>query len=92
MSMVFSKSFDQILLCHLRSLISAQSGTRLSERMKKLNADGQFKEVIDLFEQVRREKSNQQLSTSIILEALKACTQMVDLQRGREIHRLVTSR
>jgi hypothetical protein len=59
--------------------------------MKKLNADEQYARVIDLFEQHKQANINQ-LSSSIIVQALKACTQMGDLQRGQEIHRLASSR
>jgi hypothetical protein len=60
--------------------------------MKMLNADEQYTKVLDLFEQHKQENSINPLSSSVIIQALKACTQMGDLRRGRDIHRLVSSR
>jgi hypothetical protein len=59
--------------------------------MKMLNADKQYAKVLDLFEQQKQANINH-LSSYVITQALKACTQMGDFQRGQEIHRLVSSR
>ena len=60
--------------------------------MKTLNADEQYTKVLDLFEQHKQENNVNPLSSGIVIQALKACTQMGDLRRGQHIHRLVSSR
>ena len=87
-----NQSFNHRLICLLTRSMSARSDFALSHRMKVLNDDEQYGKVLDLFEQ-RKEKNNiNPLSSSIIIQALKACTQTGDLQRGQAIHRLVSSR
>ena len=88
---ILNKSFHHRLICLLTRSMSVRSDISLSQRMKILNGNRQCEEVLDLFEQYKQANTTH-LSSYIIVQALKACTQMADLQRGEEIHRLVSSR
>ncbi|CAF1590895.1 unnamed protein product [Adineta ricciae] len=59
--------------------------------MKILNDKKQFKQTIELFERETK-KNNEQLSSFIIDQALKACVQVRDFRRGKDIHQLVQHR
>ena len=60
--------------------------------MKMLIDKKQFRKALQLFDE--HEKTNDiKISSSLtITQALKACTQIGDLQRGRMIHQLISSR
>ncbi|CAF1495358.1 unnamed protein product, partial [Adineta ricciae] len=61
------------------------------QQMKILNDKKQFKQTIELFERETK-KNKEQLSSFIIDQALKACVQVHDFRRGKDIHQLVQHR
>jgi len=61
-----------------------------NHQMKQLNDKKQFKEALELFDEYK--KTNPEAPSDFIFnQALKACTQIGDLQRGLYIHRLFSS-
>ena len=89
---ILNQSFSDRLICLLTRSLSVRPDFALSHRMKILNGDEQYGKVLDLFEQHKQQNNINPLSTGIIVQALKACTQMGDLRRGQDIHRLFLSR
>ena len=89
---MLNRSFNHRVICHVRRSTSIRSDFPLTHRMKTLNANEQYAKVLDLFEEHKQDKTIQHISGYIIIQALKACTQMGDLQRGKAIHRLVSAR
>ena len=59
--------------------------------MKSLNDNKQFKKALELFDK-HKENKIKRLSSLIITQALKACTHLGELQRGKAIHHLISSR
>jgi hypothetical protein len=78
-------------LVFIRCLMSMRPDTALGAQMKLLNEKKQFKKALELFEKYQN-KSIETLSSFTITQALKACAQMRDLERGLTIHRLISSR
>ena len=62
-----------------------------SQQMKMHNDKKQFKQTIELFER-ETNKNKKQLSSFVIVQALKACTDVRDFRRGQDIHQLVQHR
>ena len=75
----------------LKRSASFESDSTIANRMKRLNEERKFKETLKLFD-IYKEKHPRLLSGSIVTQALKACTKNGDLQRGMDIHHLVSSR
>ncbi|CAF0947573.1 unnamed protein product [Adineta ricciae] len=61
------------------------------QQMRILYEKKQFEQTIELFE-TEMKKNKKHLSSLIIDQALKACTQVRDLRRGHGIHQLVQHR
>ncbi|CAM4786417.1 unnamed protein product, partial [Rotaria magnacalcarata] len=72
-----------------RSVIIA-SDLDLVTKMKFFNDEKQFKKTLQLFDK-HKEQNIETCSNSIIIQALKACTQLHDLKRGSLIHRRISS-
>ncbi len=53
-------------------------------QMKKLNDNRQFKEAIELYEN-QIKKQNKRISTLSVNQALKACIELDDIKRAKEI-------
>lgn len=71
-----------------RSIV-IQSDFDLGNKMKVLNDNKQYKKALELFDQ--HKKNNMEISSSMIItQALKACTYLGDLQRGSNIHHLLS--
>ncbi|CAF3429058.1 unnamed protein product [Rotaria sp. Silwood2] len=68
-----------------------QSNADLGDEMKLLNDNKQFEKALDLFNKYKT-KSNEQYSNWSLIQALRACTEIGDLQCGSNIHNLVSSR
>ncbi|CAF1464338.1 unnamed protein product [Rotaria sordida] len=75
----------------VRLSVTIPSDFDLGIQMKLLNDKKQFKKALELFD-TYMEKNNQTLSSYIITQALKACAQIGDFQRGSTIHHLIPSR
>ena len=56
----------------------------LGAEMKKLNDNGQFKKAIDLYEN-QIKKQNKQTNGFVVSQALKACLQLDDIKRAKDI-------
>ncbi|CAM4844162.1 unnamed protein product [Rotaria magnacalcarata] len=74
-----------------RRLASTQSNVNIGDQMKILNDNKQYKKALELFDEFN-EKTIDKCSNWIIIQALKACTQICDVQRGLKIHNLISSR
>jgi hypothetical protein len=59
--------------------------------MKLLNDKKEFKRALELFDKYN-ENNIETFSNFTIIQAIKACTQIGDLQRGSTIHYLISSR
>ncbi len=84
---------------HLSSLIVLvkrsviiQSDLDLANQMKFLNDTKQFRKTLELFNKNRENNNINTCSSTIIIQALKACARLGDLQRGSTIHHLISSR
>ena len=73
-------------------LAATQSQLDLGRRMKILNDRKQFKASRQLFDQCRENDHKAPLSSTAITQALKACANTRDLERGVDIHQLVSAR
>ncbi|CAM4958738.1 unnamed protein product [Rotaria socialis] len=62
----------------------------LVAKMKFFNDEKQFKKTLQLFDK-HQEQNIETCSNSIIIQALKACTQLRDLKRGSLIHHRISS-
>ena len=60
-------------------------------RMKLLNDKKQFKKALELFDK-HKENDIQTFSSLTITQSLKACAHLRELQRGLNIHNLLSSR
>jgi hypothetical protein len=79
------------LIAFNKRSVTIQSEFDLVQQMKLLNNNKQFKETLELFDK-HNEKNIDQFSNYILTQVLKACSGLGDLQRGSNIHRLVSSR
>lgn len=71
--------------------IQSQSQSSLGKQMKIFNEQKQFRKVLELFD-LHKNNFSADISSMIITQTLKACTQLDDLPRGIHIHRLFSSR
>ena len=79
------------LIVFLKRSVNIQSNFDLGKEMKLLNDNKQFKKALELFD--KQKKNNIETFSSLtITQALKACAQLEDLQRGSTIHHLISSR
>jgi hypothetical protein len=74
-----------------RSAIS-QSDINLANQMKLFNDVKQFRKTLELFNNNKENYNINTCSSTIIIQALKACAQLGDLQSGSNIHHLISSR
>ncbi|CAF2097519.1 unnamed protein product [Rotaria magnacalcarata] len=74
-----------------KSSSTVQSKFELGNEMKSFNDKKQFKKALELFD--KHMKNNIEVHSSLVItQALKACTHIKDVQRGSDIHRLISSR
>ncbi|CAF1037318.1 unnamed protein product [Adineta steineri] len=74
-----------------RSMINIESDFDLGMKMKSLNDNKQFNKSLELFDKFKI-NNVKSLSNLTISQALKACINLDDVQRGRNIHQLISSR
>lgn len=74
----------------LKRSITIRSNTDIGNQMKSLNDNKQFRKALELFDEQTRNHSNA-FSSSMITQALKACTNLKDVKRGLYIYHLVSS-
>ena len=70
---------------------SVQSKVNIGIQMKIFNDNKQFRKVLELFDKFN-EKNINECSNWIIIQGLKACTEIGDIQYGLKIHNLISSR
>ncbi|CAF1456564.1 unnamed protein product [Adineta ricciae] len=79
------------LMSLLKGTTIIRFASNLGDRLKTLNDSKQFQQALQLFHQ--HQKNNTEILSSLtITQALKACTHLRDIQSGKAIHALVTSR
>ncbi|CAF4190563.1 unnamed protein product, partial [Rotaria sordida] len=78
-------------LIAIKRFVIHQSDGDVGTKIKLFNDKKQFKKTLELFDKYK-ENDIKNLSSFIITQALKACAQVRDLQRGMIIHRLISSR
>lgn len=83
--------FNILIFSMKRSAVVLSNGD-LGDRMKVLNDNKQFEKVIKLFYEYTENNTIEQCSNWIIIQTLKACTQLGDLKRGMDIHQQVSHR
>ncbi|CAF2070889.1 unnamed protein product [Rotaria magnacalcarata] len=74
----------------VKRAMSIQCDANLNAQMKLLNDKKQFRKALELFDEYK-DKNIGTLSRFTILQALKSCAQIRDLQRGSTIHRFMSS-
>ncbi|CAF1444333.1 unnamed protein product [Adineta steineri] len=72
-------------------MINIESDFDLGMKMKSLNDNKQFNKSLELFDKFKI-NNVKSLSNLTISQALKACINLNDVQRGRNIHQLISSR
>ena len=85
---VRGECWESIVVVALR-LCTIRSGGDRGYQMKMFNDKKQFKKALQLFDACRTSDPQAPLSSTMITQALKACTNIRDLQRGISIHQLV---
>jgi hypothetical protein len=58
----------------------------IGSQIKKFNDNGQFEKAIGLYED-QIKKQNKAITSLIINQALKACIELDDIKRGKDIHK-----
>jgi hypothetical protein len=58
--------------------------------MKKLNDNDQYQKAINLYED-QIKKQNQKSSSLAVNQALKACVELGDIKRGKDIHKTLSA-
>ena len=79
------------LIAFNKRSVTIQSDFDLVNQMKFLNDNKQFKKTLELIDK-HKEKNIEKLSNFVLTQVLKACSGIGDLQRGSNIHHLVSSR
>jgi hypothetical protein len=64
------------------------SNNRLLDRMKKLGEEGEYRQVLSLFDKLQRSERE---TIPIIIHVLKACAYLGDYKRGHLIHHSMAS-
>ncbi|CAF0744675.1 unnamed protein product [Adineta steineri] len=79
------------LFVFVKRSINVQTNFDLGKQMKLFNDKKQFNKTIELFD--KQMKSNTKTFSSLIItQVLKACAHLEDIQRGKTIHQLISSR
>ena len=76
-------------LINASRLATVTSTVNVEIEMKRLNETKHFSQALTLFDELR---AHQIPRDQAVVQALKACTQLKDLQRGLNIHQKLTNR
>ncbi len=87
---LISRYSSSIIVTLIRSITSS-SDLAIANQMKLLNNEKNYEQALNLFD-MHRKNQRKPLLTTTIMQALKACANIGDLQRGIIIHNLVLSR
>ena len=85
----FSCQIRKILIHLSRPATLAANVVNVEIEMKRLNDTKQCSQALTLFDQVQR---RQMPRDQVIVQALKACTRLKDLQYGVNIHKKLSNR
>ncbi|CAF4273910.1 unnamed protein product [Rotaria magnacalcarata] len=91
MSMIFTNNYLKFLIPAARHLTNTRSNLNLGDEMKTLNDNKQYRKALELFD-IFNENNINKCSNWTIIQALKACTETNNAQRGVKIHHLISSR
>ncbi|CAF0979125.1 unnamed protein product [Rotaria sordida] len=69
-----------------------KSNANLGDQMKLLNNKKEFKKSLELFDKYKEKNNIEKCSNCIIIQVLKACTEIGDLKHGSNIHNLISPR
>lgn len=78
-------------ICLIDRYVKSETINSIGNQMKHLNNRKEFYKALKLFDQYNND-SFIKLSSQMINQAIKACAQLGDLQRGVSIHQLHSSR
>lgn len=70
--------------------VTIQANFDFGKQLKSLNDNKQFKKTLALFDNYTK-SNTETLSSQAIIQALKACTKLRDVQRGEIIHHQISS-
>ena len=71
-----------------QSVSSRLTSTNVYSQLKQLNEGKHYRKALDVFNQHARDRTP---TNATIVQALKACVEVDDMKRGREIHRSLSS-
>ncbi|CAF3842091.1 unnamed protein product [Rotaria magnacalcarata] len=91
MSNILKNNYLRFVILAGRCLASTGNNVNIGDQMKILNDNKQYKKVLELFDAFN-ENNIDKCSNWIVIQALKACTQINDVQHGLKIHNLISSR
>ncbi|CAF2899094.1 unnamed protein product [Rotaria sp. Silwood2] len=86
---LYYRSISRLIL--MKRFFPLKPDGDVGAQIKSFNAKKQFKKTLELFDK-HKENDVENLSSFIITQALKACAEVHDLQRGLIIHRLISTR
>ncbi|CAF0963616.1 unnamed protein product [Adineta steineri] len=81
----------RIMIKVFKRSVNIQPNVNLSKQMKSFNDNKQFNKTIELFDKLIKNDTNM-LSSFNITQVLKACAHLKDIQHGKMIHHLISSR
>ena len=90
-SNVLTNNYLRFIRLTTKRLAATQSNVNIGDQMKILNDNRNYRKALELFDRFK-EKNIDKCSNWMIIQALKACTEIRDVQRGCQIHNLVASR
>ncbi|CAF0993594.1 unnamed protein product [Adineta steineri] len=88
---LFISRLSSLIISVKHSMTKIESDFDLGMKMKSLNDNKQFNKSLELFDTYKK-NNVKSLSNLTISQALKACIHLDDVQRGRNIHHLLSSR
>ena len=88
----------RLVINHAQSLIPMRryfsilhSDSFIMNQMKQFNDDKKYDQVLQLFDKYTKDNNPKSIPSRIATQAIKACTQMGDLKRAKDIHRRLSS-
>ncbi|CAM4802829.1 unnamed protein product [Rotaria magnacalcarata] len=91
MSNILITNYLRYVILVGRRLATTQSNVNIGDQMKMLNDNKQYTKALELFNTLNKQNIDK-CSNWIIIQALKACTEINDVQHGSQIHNLISSR
>ena len=85
----FACHMQKVLINTSRTATATAANLNVEIEMKRLNDMGQFSKALTLFDELQRRETPRDRA---IVQALKACTRMKNLERGVDIHNKLSHR